>query len=134
MEKLIESEISRLVIDQTSDSQMVFLREKNAAARCFPIIIGTIEALALHRALNNEKPERPMTHELILHILNGLNARVSKVIITDLRGNTFYALISIDIEGKCLEIDSRPSDALTLAAHYNAPIFVSDKVFRSVTT
>jgi bifunctional DNase/RNase len=132
MDKLIESEISRLVIDQTSDSQMVFLREKNGSGRCFPIIIGTIEALALHRALNGEKPERPMTHELLLNILNSLNAKITKVIVTDLRGNTFYALITIEVADKVIEIDSRPSDALTLAVHFNAPILVSDKVYKDV--
>ena len=130
MERLIEAQVTRLVIDQTSESQRVYVQEKDGRRRSFQIIIGIIEALAMHRALNDERPERPMTHELILRILNGLNARVVKVVISDLRSNTFYALLSIEAGGKVLEIDARPSDALTLALHYDAPLYVAEKVFR----
>jgi len=127
MERLVEAQVTRLVIDQTSESQRVYVQEKDGRRRSFQIIIGIIEALAMH---NDERPERPMTHELILRILNGLNARVVKVVISDLRSNTFYALLSIEAGGKVLEIDARPSDALTLALHYNAPLYVAEKVFR----
>jgi bifunctional DNase/RNase len=93
-----------------------------------PIWIGHPEAAAILMKLQGASTPRPMTHDLVTDILTELNARVSRIAVTELRENTFYAVITLQVNGSELEIDSRPSDALALAVRTSAPIFVADKV------
>ena len=130
MESSVRADVVRLVINQVADGQLVYLRERGGRQRTFPIVIGVVEALAMHRALNKERPPRPMTHELVYRLIDGLGAKVRRVTVSELRDNTFYAILSIEVDGKHIEVDARPSDALTLAVHYGAPVFVSESVFR----
>jgi len=132
MSKLVEAEVAKVVISQVTEGQLVWLREKGKGekGRRFVIVIGIFEALAMRRAMMGEVPPRPQTHELIYRIIDGLNARVERVTVSDLRDNTFYAVLTLRVGDKTVEIDARPSDALTIAVHYKVPVFVSEKVFR----
>lgn len=134
MSRLVEAEVARVVISQVSEGQLVWMREKGKGKRrMFPIVVGIFEALAMRRAMIGETPPRPQTHELIYRLLDSLNAKVERVTVSDLRDNTFYAVLTLRMGGRTIEIDARPSDALTIAVHYKAPVFVSEKVFREAS-
>lgn len=94
--------------------------------RRLPIIIGTFEAQAIALELENIKPPRPMTHDLMRNIIQSFNTFVKEIFINDLKDGTFYAQIIYDNNGETLNQDSRPSDAIALAIRFNAPIFVSE--------
>ena len=121
-------ELSRIIINETSDQQIIVLKEKNGE-RSFPIVIGIVEIFAIDRRLKGIKPPRPMTHDLLDEIIEALDARVEKIVINDLRNHTFFAKIYIKNNGRMLEIDSRPSDAIALGVVSETPIFVADHVF-----
>src|SRR3954471_13045415 len=93
-----------------------------------PIWIGHPEAAAILMKLQGSSTPRPMTHDLLTDVLTELNARVTRIAVTELRDNTFYAVITLAVDGQEIEVDSRPSDALALAVRSSAPIYVADKV------
>jgi bifunctional DNase/RNase len=93
-----------------------------------PIWIGHAEAAAILMKLQGAETPRPMTHDLLNDVLGELNAEIAKITVTELRENTFYALITLRASSNEIEVDSRPSDALALAVRTNAPIFAADKV------
>jgi len=124
---MIEMELSRIVISETNDEQVIVLQEVNGT-RTFPIVIGNYEAMALDRSIKNIKSARPLTHDLIGNIFLALNVKLLKITITQLKSNTFYAKLTLQQNGKELEIDTRPSDALVLATHSKIPIYVSEDV------
>jgi len=96
--------------------------------RLLPIFIGIPEAIAIHSALKNHIPPRPMTHDLIVEIVDRLRASVEKVVIDDIVDSTFYARIFLKIDGREVEVDARPSDSIAIALRSNAPIFIEEKV------
>jgi uncharacterized protein len=124
----VEVELSRIIINETSDQQIIVLKERDGQ-RSFPIVIGIFEIFAIDRRLKGIKPPRPMTHDLMDNIIEGLGARIERIVITDLNNHTFYATITLSLKGKVVEIDSRPSDAIALAVASKAPIFVAEHVF-----
>ena len=124
----IEAELSRIIINETSDQQIIVLKERKGK-RSFPIVIGIVEVFAIDRRLKGIKPPRPMTHDLLDNIIKGLGAKIEKIVITDLKSHTFYAKITLSVKDKKIEIDSRPSDAIALGVVSSAPIFVDDQVF-----
>ncbi|MBP7051923.1 MAG: bifunctional nuclease family protein [Phycisphaerae bacterium] len=124
----VEVELSRIIINETSDQQIIVLKERHGT-RGFPIVIGIVEIFAIDRRLKGIKPPRPMTHDLLANVIDGLGATVERIVITDLRNHTFYATIHLAIDGRTVEIDSRPSDAIALGAAIQAPIFVAEHVF-----
>ncbi|MFC1676340.1 bifunctional nuclease family protein [Planctomycetota bacterium] len=124
----IEAELSRIIINETSDQQIIVLKERNGN-RSFPIVIGIVEIFAIDRRLKGIVPPRPMTHDLLDCVIKGLGGEIEKIIITDLKHHTFFARIMLAIDGKTVEIDSRPSDAIALGIATNAPIFVAEHVF-----
>lgn len=126
MEK--EVELSRIIINETSDQQIIVLKERNGQ-RSFPIVIGIVEIFAIDRRLKGLKPPRPMTHDLLDNVIENLGARVEKIVINDLRNHTFYARIHLSSDGRTVQIDSRPSDAIALGVASNAPIYVAEHVF-----
>ena len=128
---MIPISLSKIVITETSDHQVIVLKELEGK-RSFPIIIGLNEAWAIDRAVKGITTPRPLTHDLITRIIESLNADVERVIISDLRNNTFYAKIVLRQDGNIVEIDSRPSDAVALAMQKNTPIFVASKVLEEV--
>ncbi|MHC4194488.1 MAG: bifunctional nuclease family protein [Planctomycetota bacterium] len=95
----------------------------------WPIVIGVVEIFAIDRRLKGIKPPRPMTHDLLERVIKGLNAKIEKIVINDLRNHTFYARIMLNTDNGVVEIDSRPSDAIALGVVSNTPIFVADHVF-----
>ena len=128
---MIEMELSKIVINEASDEQVIILKEKGGN-RAFPIVIGIYEAAALDRGIRSVRTVRPLTHDLIINILKSLNARISKVIVNDLNNNTFYARLILGIDGKEIEVDSRPSDAIVLATHLKVPIFVEEAILNKL--
>ncbi len=124
----VEVELSRIIINETSDQQIIVLKERHGE-RAFPIVIGIVEIFAIDRRLKGITPPRPMTHDLLANVIDGLGARVQRIVIDDLRDHTFYAKIYLQVNGRTVKIDSRPSDAIALCAAINAPIFVADHVF-----
>ncbi|MFA5793530.1 MAG: bifunctional nuclease family protein [Candidatus Brocadiia bacterium] len=128
---MIEMELSKIVINEASEEQIIILKEKQGT-RIFPIVIGIYEAAALDRQVRNVKTARPLTHDLIISILKGLEISVKRVVINDLQNNTFYARLLVQNNGREVEIDSRPSDAIVLASHLNCPIFVEEKILNNL--
>ena len=129
---MVPMELSKIVITETSDHQIIVLKEREGQQRSFPIVIGLTEAWAIDRAVKGITTPRPLTHDLIGNVIVGLNAGVVRVVINDLRNNTFYAKIVLQQNGSIVEIDSRPSDAIALAMQKNTPIFVAKKVLEEV--
>ncbi len=132
---MIEVVLSRIVIRETSDQQRVYLREKDGT-RQFPIVIGIHEAAAIDRKVRDLSPPRPMTHDLMAGVVDALGARLEKIVISDLRQNTFYARLHLVREGtdEAVEVDARPSDAIALSVHLDAPIYVEETVLGDVLT
>jgi hypothetical protein len=130
---MIEMQLSRIVIRETSDQQSLHLKEKDGD-RQFPIVIGIFEAVAIDRRIRDRKTPRPMTHDLMASLVQSLGARLDRVVISDLKNNTFYAklMIASVASGETFEVDARPSDAIALAVHLDAPIFVEERVIESV--
>ena len=124
----VEVELSRIIINETSDQQIIVLKECHGE-RSFPIVIGIVEVFAIDRRLKGLKPPRPMTHDLLDSVIHSLGAKIEKVVINDLKNHTFYAKITLGLDGQSFEIDSRPSDAIALCAASNAPIYVADHIF-----
>jgi hypothetical protein len=108
--------------------QPIVLLKTADGNKFLPIWIGHPEAAAILMKLQGAATPRPMTHDLFTEILGQLEARVVRIAVTELRENTFYALITVAVDGTELEIDSRPSDAIALAVRAGAPIFVADSV------
>ena len=128
MDAEVEVELSRIIINETSDQQVIFLKERNGE-RGFPIVIGIVEIFAIDRRIKGIKPPRPMTHDLLEQIITSLDAKIEKIVINDLRHHTFYARMYLRYNGQLVEIDSRPSDAIALSVAVKAPIFVAEHVF-----
>jgi len=105
---------------------------KDAASDAvLPIWVGVYEANAIALEIEKVATPRPMTHDLIRNVLIGLNTEVRRVVVTELRDDTFYAVIWVEREGRIVSIDSRPSDALALALRVDCPIFVDDEVLKN---
>jgi len=124
----VEVELSRIIINETSDQQIIVLKELKGP-RAFPIVIGIVEIFAIDRRLKGIEPPRPMTHDLLASVIDHLGARVERIVIDDLRNHTFYAKIYLAVDGRTIKVDSRPSDAIALSAALKTPIFVADHVF-----
>ncbi len=127
-----EAELSRIIINETSDQQIIVLKERHGQ-RSFPIVIGIVEIFAIDRRLKGIKPPRPMTHDLLDSVIENLGAKIEKIVINDLRNHTFYAKIHLSLNGRTVKIDSRPSDAIALGAASNAPIYVAEHVFEKTS-
>jgi len=128
----IEAELSRIIINETSDQQVIVVKERGGS-RSFPIVIGIVEIFAIDRRLKGIKPPRPMTHDLLGSVIDSLGAQIEKIVINDLRNHTFFAKIVLSSNGEIVEVDSRPSDAIALGAATNAPIFVAEQVFKKTS-
>jgi len=128
---MIEVELSRIIINERSDQQVIVLKEK-AGQRAFPILIGIYEATAIDRGVKEYRTPRPLTHDLVCAILRGLEVSLERVVVSDLRSQTFYAKLMLHQDGRAIEVDSRPSDAIAIAVQLGAPIFGEEKVFDEV--
>ncbi|MFP3938155.1 MAG: bifunctional nuclease domain-containing protein [Phycisphaerae bacterium] len=125
-------ELSRVLITELGDQQVIFLKEKGGE-RSFPIVIGIAEALAIDRRLKGVPMPRPMTHDLMANVIESLGGTVERVVIHDLQDHTFLANLYIRRGDEVIPVDSRPSDAIALGVASETPIFVSEKVLRQVS-
>ena len=126
----IEMKIRGLMMDPVTNMPIVILKDVNGTA-VLPIWVGIYEANAIALEIEKVSTPRPMTHDLLKNLLLGLDTRVHKVVVNELRDDTFYALIWLYREGQAISIDSRPSDALALALRVDCPIFVEDEVLKN---
>jgi hypothetical protein len=125
--KEIEFKIKGLMMDPLTNSPIVVLQDASSET-LLPIWVGIFEANAIALQIEKVDTPRPMTHDLIKGLLNHLDCRVTKIVVTELKDNTFYAMIFLDMAGKIITVDSRPSDAIALALRTDSPIFVTDEV------
>ena len=125
--KEIEFKIKGLMMDPLTNSPIVVLQDTTSDT-LLPIWVGIFEANAIALQIEKVDTPRPMTHDLMKGLLNHLNAQVTKIVVTELKDNTFYALIFLSVSGKTIAVDSRPSDAIALALRTDSPIFVTDDV------
>ena len=126
----VEMKISGLMMDPVTNMPIVILKDVGTET-VLPIWVGIYEANAIALEIEKVATPRPMTHDLIKNVLVGLDANVHKVVVTELREDTFYAVIWLEREGHIISIDSRPSDALALALRVDCPIYVEDEVLKN---
>jgi len=124
---LIAVRVDRVTLDAHTNRFVVILKD-DVNNKWLPIVVGNTEAQAIALQLENVSPPRPLTHDLIKSLLESVKAKISRVVVSDLRENTYYAVLSMKLNGQSTEIDARPSDAIALALRMHAPIFVSDEV------
>ena len=127
MNRMVECELARIIINENSDQQYIFLREKQGS-RTFPIVIAIMEALAIDRFVKEQRTQRPLTHELLHATIGALGCEVTRVEVTQLKDHTFYANLVVRQNGDDVEIDARPSDAIAIAVRSGAQLFVSEDV------
>jgi len=125
-----EVKIRGLMMDPATNMPVVVLKEIEGAG-VLPIWVGIYEANAIALEIEKVQTPRPMTHDLLKNVLLGLDVRVQKVVVSELKEDTFYALIWMERDGKLMSMDSRPSDALALALRLDCPIFVEDEVLKN---
>src|SRR5436190_23795063 len=126
----VEMKIRGLMMDPVTNMPIVILKD-TAGDTVLPIWVGIYEANAIALEIEKVTTPRPMTHDLIKNVLVGLESQVRKVVVTELRDDTFFAVIWVERDGRIISIDSRPSDALALALRVDCPIFVEDEVLKS---
>ncbi len=124
---MLEMKVKGLTIDPLTNMPIVILKDLEEE-RALPIWVGIFEANAIALEMESVPTPRPMTHDLIKNILEGIQAEVSRIVVNDLQDNTFYAVILISLNGTEVTIDARPSDAIALALRVDAPIYVAKKV------
>jgi bifunctional DNase/RNase len=124
---MIEVKVDSIRASLMSEHRVVILKDLNAE-RYLPIWIGPYEAEAIALRLQNREVARPLTHDLLNNVIAELGGEISHIVVTALRNDTFYSLITVSLNGGRLEIDSRPSDAIALAVRANVPIFVDEDV------
>jgi len=129
----IEMTIKGLMVDPITNMPIIILRDKEGQ-KVLPIWVGIFEANAIALQIENVATPRPMTHDLLKNIITDLDASVQKIVVCDLKENTFYALIHIQVNGQMIAVDARPSDAIALALRAKAPIFVEDVVIENART
>jgi hypothetical protein len=123
----VHMELSRILITETQDYQVIYLREVDGD-RTFPIVIGLFEAAAIERRLKNIPIKRPQTHELLANTIEQLGGNLEQILINDLHDHTFFAQLIIRRDGEVIEVDSRPSDAIALGIANDVPIYVAEHV------
>ena len=124
---LIEMTIKGLMVDPITNMPIVILKD-SAGDRVPPIWVGIFEANAIARQIENVATPRPMTHDLLRNVISDLDGQVERVVVSDLKDNTFYAVIHMVVRGERVAIDARPSDAIALALRTRSPILVDESV------
>jgi len=129
----IEMTIKGLMVDPVTNMPIIILRDKDGQ-KVLPIWVGVFEANAIALQIENVSTPRPMTHDLLKNVIQDLEAAVTKIVVSDLRDNTFYAVIYLQRDGETVAIDARPSDAIALALRTHVPIFVEEMVIDNAKT
>jgi len=123
----IEMKVAGITLDPMTKMPIVILKD-SSGENALPIWIGIAEASAIATQLEKIDLARPMTHDLLRNILNELDVRLERVEVTDLRDNTYFAILHLKVDGETVPVDSRPSDAIALALRTESPIFVHEEV------
>jgi len=126
----IEMKIRGLMVDQATNAPIVLLKDVSSDI-VLPIWVGVPEFNAIYLEVEKTTPLRPMTHDLLKNLIHGLNAEVQRVVVTELRDDTFYAVIWMEQNGESVTLDARPSDALALALRADCPIYVDEAVLKA---
>jgi bifunctional DNase/RNase len=129
---IVAVRVERVTLDTSSNRFVVILKD-DTYQRWLPIVVGPAEAQAIALHLEKVKPPRPMTHDLLKNILDSMKADVSRVVVSDLKENTYYAVIDLKKNGTQAKVDARPSDAIALALRVDAPIFVDEEVMKKAS-
>lgn len=127
---LIEMKIRGLMVDPSTNMPIVILKDPQSEA-LLPIWVGPYEANAIATEIEKSSAPRPMTHDLLRNLMHGLNGELQRVVVSELRDETFYAVIWMEQKGETVTLDARPSDALALALRADCPIFVEEEVLRA---
>ena len=130
---LVEMTIKGLMVDPITNMPIVILKDKDGE-RVLPIWVGIFEANAIALQIENIPTARPMTHDLLRNIITDLDGRVDRIVVSDLKDNTFYAIIHMTVRGERVAVDARPSDAIALALRTRAPILVEETVIDNAKT
>ncbi|MGC8463570.1 MAG: bifunctional nuclease family protein [Acidimicrobiales bacterium] len=125
---MVEVRLRAVRVDLQSNTPVLLLQESEGVGRTLPIFIGAPEATAIAFALQGMDTPRPMTHDLICELLEALGATVARVVVTELRGSTYFADIVLDQAGHEITVSSRPSDAVAVAVRTGSPLFVADEL------
>lgn len=128
----VQMELNKIIISEMQESQIIVLKEVDGE-RKFPIVIGTKEAEAIDRRLKGIPQPRPFTHDLLANVIEQMDGTIERIEINNLQDHTFFARILIKQDGRTLEIDSRPSDAIALGIATTVPIFVAEHVLDEVS-
>ena len=129
----VQMELSRIIISEINEQQVIYLKEVDGK-REFPILIGIFEATSIDRRVKSYRAPRPLTHDLLVNVVEAMGAELDSVVISDLRDHTYFAKLRVRQNGEILEIDSRPSDAIAVAVTCDPqlPIFVAEEVLDDV--
>ena len=130
---LIEMSIKGLMVDPMAGTPIVILKDKQGE-RVLPIWVGVPEANAIALQIENVSTPRPMTHDLLRNIITDLEGRVDRVVVSDLKDNTYFAVIHLTVRGERVAVDARPSDAIALALRTRSPILVEEAVIENART
>jgi bifunctional DNase/RNase len=130
----VQMQLSRIIISDINDQQVIYLREMEGE-RQFPILIGIYEASSIDRRVKKFKAPRPLTHDLIVQVVEAMGGELDSIIISELKDHIYYAKLRIRRDGEILEIDSRPSDAIAVAVSCDPhlPIYVEEDVLEELT-
>ena len=129
---MIEVKIDSIRVSLMSQHRVVVLKDVDSD-RYLPIWIGPFEADAITLQLQGVQVARPLTHDLLKSLIDEMGATISHIVVTELKNDTFFANIIMDVDGKSIEIDSRPSDAIALAVRVNAPLFIAEPVMEEAS-
>ncbi|MDJ0867063.1 MAG: bifunctional nuclease family protein [Myxococcota bacterium] len=124
-------QVGYVAVDKRAGAPVIVLQESDGRGRRLPIWIGFSEAHSIASEIERRDRPRPNTHDLAKRVIDRLDGSVERVIVTELRGGTFYAILVLRSNGELLEVDSRPSDAIALALRFGAPLFVRETLFDS---
>ncbi|MFO7903986.1 MAG: bifunctional nuclease family protein [Planctomycetota bacterium] len=129
----VQMQLSRIIISEINEQQVIYLQEVDGE-RQFPILIGIFEATSIDRRVRGKRTPRPLTHDLLVQVVESLGAELDSVVINDLRDHTYFAKLRVIRDGEMLEIDSRPSDAIAVAVTCDPPlpIYVAEQVLNDV--
>jgi bifunctional DNase/RNase len=128
----VQMELHKIIISEMQDQQIIVLKEVDGD-RKFPIVIGSSEAYAIDRRLKGIPTPRPLTHDLLANVIETMGGYIDRIEINDLQAHTFFARIHVRQNGKTLEVDSRPSDAIALGIATVVPIYVAEHVLEEVS-
>jgi bifunctional DNase/RNase len=125
----VEMKLTRIIMSEIQEQQVIYLKEVEGD-RQFPILIGLFEATSIDRRVKGEKPSRPLTHDLLVNIIEGMGGELDSVVVNELKDHIYFAKLRLRHNGELIEIDARPSDAIAVAVTCDPhlPIYVAEEV------